>query len=153
MRIGNVRYTYNSDSTLATVTDAKNQRAVYSYDSDGPVIQIARGRVSNGTFTEDTTQRVTYTYNGTNNGYSAATNGRVSQIAHVGPHGTSYVEMYSYHNAGGVTKKRVQLSGGLFGANPVNLDAGIRTTTKAASHPSPIRFLVNRNTFVCPILS
>ena len=45
---GTVQYTYNGDGTPATQTDAKNQRAVYSYDNYGRVIQIARGTVANG---------------------------------------------------------------------------------------------------------
>jgi YD repeat-containing protein len=30
---GSVTYTYNSDGTLATATDAKSQRRVYTYDT------------------------------------------------------------------------------------------------------------------------
>ena len=120
---GTVTYTYNSDNTLATVTDAKNQRQVFTYDNFGRIVQIARGAVSGGTFAEDVSQRTTYTYEGTNNGFSTATNGRVSQVTYAGPHGTSFVEMYSYHNAGGVTKKRVQITGTPFGSSTVNMDA------------------------------
>ena len=68
-------------------------------------------------------QRTTYAYEGTNNGLSTATNGRVSQITYAGPHGVSFVEMYSYHNAGGVTKKRVQITGTPFGSSTINMDA------------------------------
>ena len=120
---GTVTYTYNSDNTLATVTDAKNQRQVFTYDNFGRIVQVARGTVSGGTFAEDVSQRTTYTYEGTNNGFSTATNGRVSQVTYAGPHGTSFVEMYSYHNAGGVTKKRVQITGTPFGSKTMNMDA------------------------------
>ena len=120
---GTVTYTYNSDNTLATVTDAKNQRKVFTYDNFGRIVQIARGTVNGGTFAEDISQRTTYTYEGANNGFSTATNGRVSQVTYAGPHGTSFVEMYSYHNAGGVTKKRVQIMGTPFGASTINMDA------------------------------
>ena len=84
---GTVSYTYNTDGTVATVTDAKNQRKVYSYDSYGRVTQIARGTVSGGSFTEYVGQRTTYVYGGTNGGFSTATAGRVSQITYTGPHG------------------------------------------------------------------
>ena len=120
---GTVTYTYNSDNTPATVTDAKNQRKVFTYDNFGRIIQIACGTLSGSTFTEDLAQRTTYAYEGTNNGFSTATNGRVSQITYAGPHGVSFVEMYSYHNAGGVTKKRVQIIGTPFGSSNINMDA------------------------------
>lgn len=121
---GTVVYTYNTDNTLATVTDAKNQRKVFTYDTWGRITQIARGNVSGSVFTEDTSQRTTYTYEGTNSGYSSATNGRVSQITYKGPHGTSFAELYSYHVAGGVTKKRVQITGTPLGSSTLNMDAG-----------------------------
>ncbi len=69
---GTVSYTYNADGTLATVTDAKSQRKVYTYDSYGRITQIARGTVSGGTFTENIAQRTSYTYSGTNSGFSVA---------------------------------------------------------------------------------
>ncbi len=120
---GTVSYTYNADGTRATVTDAKNQRKVYTYDSYQRVIQIARGTVTNGTFVEDTTQRTTYAYEGTNGGYSSSTAGRVSQIQYSGPDGLSFTEMYSYHPAGAVTYKRLQAAGTPFGSQSVNMDA------------------------------
>ena len=80
--------------------------------------------MTNGSFTEDISQRITYAYDGSNSGFSAATNGRVSQVSYAGPHGLSFVEMYSYHNAGGVIKKRLQMSGTPFGSSPVTMDAG-----------------------------
>lgn len=121
---GTVSYTYNADRTLATKTDAKNQRTVYTYDNYGRVIQIARGTVSGGVFTETIAERTTFAYEGTNGGYSAATKGRVSQVTYNGPHGTSFVEMYSYHNGGRVTKKRVQITGTPFGSSTVTMEAG-----------------------------
>jgi RHS repeat-associated protein len=120
---GTVTFTYNSDGTLATATDAKNQRRVYTYDSYGRITQIARGTVSNGTFTENTSQRTTYQYEGTNGGYSSATAGRVSQITYSGPHGLSFVEWYNYMKAGAVTNKRLTMTGTPFGSSSINMDA------------------------------
>jgi len=51
-----------ADGTLATKTGAKNQRAVYTYDAYRESIQVSRGTVTNGVFTEDVNQRRTYTY-------------------------------------------------------------------------------------------
>ena len=119
---GTTTYTYNPDSTLATVTDAKSQQKVYTYDTYGRVIQIARGTVANVQFTEDTTQRTTFTYDGTNNGFSSNTAGRVSQVNYSGPHGLQFSELYSYHSAGPVTTKRLSVSGIALGSNTANLD-------------------------------
>jgi RHS repeat-associated protein len=120
---GTVSYTYNADGTLATVTDAKNQRRVYSYDNYGRITHIQRGTWNGSTFTEDTTQRTNYVYSGTNGGFSSATAGRVSQITYTGPHGIAYKEWYSYHKGGGVTAKRLNLTGTPFGSSSLNLDA------------------------------
>ncbi len=135
---GTVTYTYNPDNTLATVTDAKGQRKVYSYDTYGRITQIARGAVANGTFTEDPTQRTTYAYDGANGGYSSATVSRVSQIAYAGPHGMSFTEMYSYHNAGAVTGKRLNIAGGSLGSAAVNLNAAY--TYDNEGNPTSIQY-------------
>src|SRR4026208_837580 len=58
---GTVSFTYNSDKTLATKTDAKNPQGHYSHDSYKRVTQIRRGTY-NGAFTEDTCQREDYSY-------------------------------------------------------------------------------------------
>ncbi len=120
---GTVSYTYNTDGTLATVTDANSHRKVYSYDSYGRITQIARGAVSGSTFTEDVSQRTNYAYSGTNGGFSSATAGRVSQITYTGPHGLALKEWYSYHKAGAVTTKRLNVTGTPFGSSSLNLDA------------------------------
>ena len=61
-------FTYNADETLATKTDAKSNQTQYTYDSYRELTQVARGSWNAGTstFTEDVSQRVTYTYGGTN---------------------------------------------------------------------------------------
>ncbi len=120
---GTVSYTYNTDGTLATVTDANSHRKVYSYDSYGRITQIARGAVSGSTFTEDVSQRTNYAYSGTNGGFSSATAGRVSQITYTGPHGLALKEWYSYHKAGAITTKRLNVTGTPFGSSSLNLDA------------------------------
>ncbi len=120
---GTVTYTYNTDGTLATVTDAKNQRRVYTYDNYGRITQIARGTMSGTTFTENLTQRTNYTYSGTNGGYSTATAGRVSSITYKGPHGLAFNEMYSYQAPGGISKKLLSMTGTPFGSSTVNLEA------------------------------
>ena len=120
---GTKTYTYNADSTLATITDAKGQQKVYSYDTYGRVIQIARGTYSNGQFTENVAQRTTFTYDGSNGGFSSNTAGRVSQVNYAGPHGLQFAELYSYHSAGAVTAKWLSLSGTALGSNTANLEA------------------------------
>ena len=119
---GTVSFTYNSDGTLATKTDANSGRTQYTYDSYAELTQIARGgwNASTSTFTEDLSERVTYTYGGMNptgqgrgqSNYSSNTAGRVSQITYSGPHNLSYSEWYSYTAPGGVTAKRLTLTSG-----------------------------------------
>lgn len=120
---GTTTFTYNSDGTLATKTDAKSQQIQYTYDPYGRLIQIARGVVSNGTFTENLSQRTTLTYDGANGGFSSNTAGLLSSVAYSAPHGLSVTEMYSYHAAGAVTAKRMQLSGTALSTYTANLDA------------------------------
>lgn len=116
---GTTAYAYNADGTLATITDAKNQRKVYSYDAYGRLTQIARGNMVGDSFIELTTQRITLAYDGTNGGFSQNTLGRLSTISYTGPHGMSINEYYSYHPAGAVTAKDLQVSGlwGVAGAH------------------------------------
>jgi len=59
---GATSYTYNTDTTLATVVDANNHEKKFTYDTYGRVTQISRGTLSGSTFTEDTKQRSNYTY-------------------------------------------------------------------------------------------
>jgi RHS repeat-associated protein len=120
---GATQFTYNSDGTLATKTDAKGQQIQYSYDPYGRLIQISRGTLVNGQFTEDPTQRTTLAYDGDNNGFSANTAGRLSQVNYSGPHGLQFTEWYSYHEAGAVTAKRLSASGTALGSNTANFDA------------------------------
>ena len=121
---GTTSFSYNSDSTLATVIDAKGHQKVYSYDTYGRVVQISRGSLLNGQFNEDPTQRTTFTYDGSNNGFSANTAGRVSLVNYSGPHGLQFAELYSYHAAGAITAKRLSVSGTALGSNAANLDGG-----------------------------
>jgi len=74
---GTVIYTYDASWRLDTVTDAKNQRKVMVYDSDSRVIQVKRGTVSGGVFTEDLKQRTEYTY-----GTSSPNKGRLTTITY-----------------------------------------------------------------------
>jgi RHS repeat-associated protein len=120
---GITQLTYNSDGTLATKTDAKNQQIQYSYDPYGRVIQISRGTLVNGQFVEDVTQRTTLAYDGTNGGFSANTAGRLSQVNYAGPDGLQFTEWYSYLAAGAVTAKQLTVSGTALGSNIANLNA------------------------------
>ena len=121
---GTTAYSYNANASMATNTDAKGQQIQYSYDPYGRVTQIARGKLANGQFTEDTTQRTTLTYDGTNFSFSSNTAGRVSLVNYAGPHGLQFAEMYSYHVAGAVTAKRLSASGPRSAQNTANFDAG-----------------------------
>ncbi len=103
---GTVTYTYNSDGTLATRTDLKSQRAVYTYDAYQELIQVARGTVSNGIFTEDQNQRTTYTYGSAGSSNSA---GIIATATYEGPGGL-FTETYGYMAAGAVASKALGIS-------------------------------------------
>lgn len=120
---GTTQFTYNSDGTLATKTDAKSQQIQYTYDAYGRVIQISRGTVSNGQFTENAAQRTTLAYDGSNGGFSSNTLGRLSQVSYSGPHGLQFTEWYSYHPAGAITAKQLSVGGTALGSNTANFDA------------------------------
>jgi len=68
---GTVTYTYDASHRVLTRTDAKNQQTKYIYNTLGQRTQVLHGTLSNGTFTQDTTSTVNYTYD---------TYGRTSQV-------------------------------------------------------------------------
>jgi RHS repeat-associated protein len=109
---GTVTYTYNSDGTLATKTDAKSQQVQYTYDSLKRVTIVKRGTLSGATFTENVPQRTTLTYDtatGCANGQ-----GRLCQAQYTGMNADagsglqndSYTDTYSYSSPGEVTSKQ-----------------------------------------------
>src|SRR5436189_1268377 len=108
---GTVSYTYNSDGTVATRIDAKNQKTAYVYDTYKRVTQIQHFPVSTGP--EDTCQRQIFSYdtNPYNSGYSQNAWGRLTAVTWQSAGCTkSFHEMYSYTPVGLVMKKRLGLS-------------------------------------------
>ncbi len=106
---GTVTYTYNTDGTVATVTDAKSQQKKFTYDSYGRVTKISAPG-----------QSYSYSYGSTLDGTN--TLGRVSSISYsVGQH--SVQEGYNYTQNGDVAAKGI----GLDGNNPLNEGALIAT--------------------------
>jgi len=65
---GTVSYTNDSNNRLATKTDAKGQKLVYSYDSYNRVTQVARYY---NTTTEDIQQRTNYYYDANTSTYDS----------------------------------------------------------------------------------
>jgi RHS repeat-associated protein len=117
---GTVTYTYNSDNTLHTKTDAKSQVFTYSYDSYKRLTQIMVGSTVLRTFIYDT-NNLDSTFSGS---YTAGrlvavqNNVGVSPIAYVGgvggngasvPSGVQFTEMYGYTQAGLTSGKRLQV--------------------------------------------
>ncbi|HEV8414572.1 MAG TPA: RHS repeat-associated core domain-containing protein [Bryobacteraceae bacterium] len=111
---GTVSYTYNSDHTLATKTDAKSQQVQYSYDSYKRVTQIRRGTYTGGTFTEDTCQQENYYYDSGQYGL-----GRLTSMQYKG--GLAYAfgnpscdhtftETFTYNSPGGMTSQSLGVS-------------------------------------------
>ncbi len=100
------------------MTDTKNQRAVYSYDTYGRVTMVKRGTMSGTTFTEDPAQRTTLGWdtNTLNSTYSANLLGRLATVQYSGTNGglnqpaDAYADMYSYTAAGLVAAKGMQIT-------------------------------------------
>ncbi len=117
---GTVTYTYNSDSTLHTKTDAKSQVFTYSYDSYKRLTQIQVGSTVLRTFMYDTNTldsnfsgsytagRLVAVQNAafTPNGYGG---GNIST-----PSTMQLVEMYAYTQAGLTSGKRLQVQETLY---------------------------------------
>jgi RHS repeat-associated protein len=110
---GTVTYTYNSDQTLATKTDAKNQQVQYSYDSYKRVTQIRRGTY-NGTFTEDTCQQENYTYDAGTYGQGRLTGLQYKGGFELYPGLSScyltFTEGFIYNSPGGITSQSLGVS-------------------------------------------
>ena len=110
---GTVTYTYNQDGTVATKTDAKNQKIVYTYDSYKRVTEIQRFK-SNGV--EDVTQRTNYYYDSYDS-YGQNLQGRLAAVTYTA--GTwdsagdelSFKEKYSYTPAGLPIGKHLEWTG------------------------------------------
>lgn len=111
---GTVAYTYDSNMRLATKTDAKSKQIKYTYDTYGRITQIQRGALSGSTFTEDTNQRTTNTYDQGTYGL-----GRLSSVQYYGGNCTgfnpstgcdSFTEAYTYSQPGARLSKTVTLS-------------------------------------------
>ncbi len=108
---GTVSYTYNSDNTLQYKHDAKGQDTVYTYDSQKRVTMIQRYPTGKSN-AEDTCQRVTYSYdtNPYSTTFSQYTTGRLAAAKYyAGACLQLMTEMYSYHPAGVVTAKSLQV--------------------------------------------
>ncbi len=103
---GTVSYTYNTDGTVASKTDAKNQQVQYTYDGFQRVTQMRRYPVSGGN--EDTCQQVNLTYDQGTHGW-----GRLYQASWGGASctGGAWTHTYGYTASGLVTSK-TQAGGG-----------------------------------------
>jgi RHS repeat-associated protein len=116
---GSVTYTYNSNGTVASKVDAKNQKMEYVYDSYQRVTQIKRYSVSTGT--ENFCQRTYFYYDTapfTLSGFPGNGWGRLTAVEwYVSPstnctssdlqNGMRIVELYSFSVGGLVLKKRL----------------------------------------------
>jgi RHS repeat-associated protein len=116
---GTVTYTYNSDHTLHTKTDAKGQVFTYSYDSYKRLTQIMVGTTVLRNFIYDTNTL-------DNTGYSNYTQGRLAAVQNSAftpqgyvpgqggsnvtvPSNIQFIEMFNYSQAGLVKGKRLQV--------------------------------------------
>jgi RHS repeat-associated protein len=113
---GTVQYFYDVDNTLQYKHDAKGQDTVYTYDSLKRVTLLQRFPAGRNSY-EDGCSRVTYSYD--TNPYDSTgtfqyTRGRLAAVLYPvcnvpGSSGVTVTEMYSYHPAGAVSKKRLHI--------------------------------------------
>ncbi len=116
---GTVSYTYNADNTVATKTDANGKTLTYSYDTLGRLIQVNNGSVI--------LRKLTYDANpdAQGNNYGQNLNGRLARVDYqptsgnyTAP-GNVWTEMYSYHAAGAMLKKKLTFSrNGVYATDP-----------------------------------
>ena len=109
---GTVTYTYNSDSTVHTKTDAKGQQFTYSYDSYKRVTQVSVGGNSLRTFMYDNnTLDTSFSGSYTAGRLVAVQNAQVNNLGingTIAPTGIQFTEMYGYTQPGETSKKRLQ---------------------------------------------
>jgi RHS repeat-associated protein len=119
---GTVTYTWAAPGKIASKTDAKGQKIVYTYDSYFRLTNVSRYPA--GSQTEDPNQHTYYYYdsNPFNSSYSTYTQGRLAAVQYSGgncSNGTcdTIQEMFSYSAAAGVIGKRLHIirSGGYAG--------------------------------------
>jgi RHS repeat-associated protein len=123
---GQVTYTYNSDNTIHTKTDAKNQTFTYAYDSYKRVTQISVGSTTLRTFMYDTnTLDGTFSGSYTAGRLVAVQNAQFNAPGRGAVTALQFTEMYGYTQAGQISGKRLQSNQTLTGGTvkTLNMDA------------------------------
>jgi len=108
---GTVTYTYDNAHHVTNRTDALGQQTQYTYDSYGRLTEVQYFLLDHwGNLNEDTTQRVTYSYDNANQ-FTQNGLGRLSQVTFGGgvvdDFNDSYYYLYSYNTAGRVTSQQM----------------------------------------------
>ena len=116
-----VSFTYNSDGTLATKTDARGQQIAYTYDTFKRVTQIKRYDTGGGLVPS---QGTTFTYDVGTNAW-----GRLGSSAYT-VNGVSSSESYGYTVAGLVTAKTLTMGTRSLTANYTYDNEGKPTSVK-----------------------
>jgi RHS repeat-associated protein len=108
---GTVTYTYDNAHHVTSRTDALGQQTQYTYDSYGRLTEVQYFLLDMWhNLNEDTTQRVTYSYDNANQ-FTQNGLGRLSQATFGGgvadEFNDSYYYLYSYNTAGRVTSQQM----------------------------------------------
>jgi RHS repeat-associated protein len=108
---GTVTYTYDNAHHVTNRTDALGQQTQYTYDSYGRLTEVQYFLLDMWhNLNEDTTQRVTYSYDNANQ-FTQNGLGRLSQVTFGGgvadDFNDSYYYLYSYNTAGRVTSQQM----------------------------------------------
>jgi YD repeat-containing protein len=113
---GTTSYGYNTDGTLASKTNARNQVTKYAYDTYQRVTGIQKYPNPSQPTTADACQQVSYTYDTATGSQNAW--GRLAAVQWGDPNLTcsamnyhKFTYTYSYTYAGLITSKRLQVAG------------------------------------------
>ncbi len=149
---GTVKYTYNTNTTLASKTDDKGQKFTYAYDAYNRLTSISVNSTLLRTFIYGTNSL-------DNTGFSQNTIGRLAAVQYpANAQGIQFNDMYSYvaagtSGAGLPAKKRLQVnqalngSSGPYNTQTLDLDAAYTYNNEGsvASTTYPTTYAVNAN--------
>src|SRR5271165_6537154 len=109
---GTVTYTYNTNNQIATKTDAKNQQTQLTYDSYNRVTEVQHFYYQSGSYVEDTSQRVNYTYDSGTYGQGRLTGITYQPMANSLVSSTlpTFSESCTYTQPGSVASKQLSIA-------------------------------------------
>jgi YD repeat-containing protein len=116
---GTVTYSYNTDNTLHSKTDANGVTTVYNYDAYQRVTSVVANGVTLRTYSYDTNP-----YDSTYSQYAA---GRLTAVQYTRSNGDTFTDMFSYAQPGSMAGKRLRVARTLWTGARLSADIGSHT--------------------------